>query len=101
MKRSNVQQLSLQSFVYSRKTSLCKELPHEATKGGSLRQLDIEVEGGRKGGRQLDIEVKVEEREVQQSAVGQGCVLIWVGSVYAMQGLCDHFVSNQTPCLVS
>jgi len=29
---------------------LCKELPHETTKGGSLRQLDIEVEGGREGG---------------------------------------------------
>jgi hypothetical protein len=50
MKRSNVQQLSLQSFVYSRKTSLYKELPHETTKGGPLRQLDIEL--------------KVEEREV-------------------------------------
>jgi hypothetical protein len=49
---------SLQSFAYSRKTSLCKELPHETTKGGSLCQLDIEVEGGREGGRQLDIEVE-------------------------------------------
>ena len=29
---------------------LCKELPHETTKGGSLRQLDIEVEGGRERG---------------------------------------------------
>jgi len=40
------------------KQVFAKKLPHETTKGGSLRQLDIEVEGGREGGHQLDIEVE-------------------------------------------
>jgi len=37
-------------FCIREKQVFAKKLPHETTKGGSLRQLDIEVEGGREGG---------------------------------------------------